>query len=452
MFCQHTATALSGYFPSAFWSVLVPQTGYESPPVRHAIVALAALLKCLETTPRSPLRIDVQKQRDTQYQFALRQYNEAVFALRYLLSSKGSHHRTALIASVLFMSIEILQGDHVSGYKHIAAGFSMAAEAGRYMKSPRKTRTHHITIDDELVQMFTDLEVQSKLPQFYTGNNSSKGLTSFLSTLPKLHLPSIPSCFATVQAAKASLDAILGYVNFFHSERSQFLYSKTVALNKHLEALNRWKIAFSPLLQKARVLTNAVEGTRPSLEVDTQAYIPHLILASTHVLAVIIVISNAGRCSEMLYDDLTAEFQRIVDYAETIIHAIYSSSILVYISEVGILPSLHVAASKCRVPGLRRKAIELMRKCPVQEGAWEGYGCAKACEWMMGIEESGGGDGDLKYEDVEKWDASSIPEWNRVNLTAMVCTLHERKIWAQCTSVLPVMHGSHQVWKRIFTW
>jgi hypothetical protein len=57
--------------------------------------------------------------------------------------------------------------------------------------------------------------------------------------------------------------------------------------------------------------------------------------------------------------------------------------------EVGILPLLCIVGSKCREPALRRQAIELLRKCPVQEGLWEPFGTSRICEWMMEIEEMG---------------------------------------------------------------
>jgi hypothetical protein len=187
-------------------------------------------------------------------------------------------------------------------------------------------------------------------------------------------------------------------------------------------------------------------------QAEPKEYVPHFILASTHSLAKIMVKSNGGRCSEMLFDTLTAEFQSIVQYVKKIIGAISSSPLGRYSFEVGILPSLHVTASKCRDSKLRREAIDLLRKWPAQEGVWEGYGCAEACEWVMGIEEAGDADGILKTRNLKGRNVDSIPEWNRVRLTAMVCWLHERRIWAQCTSVLPVMLGSCQIWERTFTW
>jgi hypothetical protein len=78
---------------------------------------------------------------------------------------------------------------------------------------------------------------------------------------------------------------------------------------------------------------------------------------------------------------------------------------------------------------------------------------------MMEIEESGMGDiatvasreerNELRSED---FGMNDIPEWNRVKLNASVCKLHEKMIWAQCKSALPVMQGSNAMWEKTFTW
>jgi hypothetical protein len=141
---------------------LVPQTGHYSAPIRHAVAAISALLKSLESTSRSPLRIEIQKKKNEQYQFALQQYSKAVSTLKHLLSTEGSHYRTALIASLIFTSIETLHGDLVSATSHIIGAFSLATKANCYPKSSWTIEATHFTFDDELVQMITGLEVQSK--------------------------------------------------------------------------------------------------------------------------------------------------------------------------------------------------------------------------------------------------------------------------------------------------
>jgi hypothetical protein len=78
---------------------------------------------------------------------------------------------------------------------------------------------------------------------------------------------------------------------------------------------------------------------------------------------------------------------------------------------------------------------------------------------MMEIEENGTADlatvvGREERNEIDsgKFRKNSIPEWNRVKLCGSVCRLHEKTIWAQCKSALPVMHGSNATWEKTFTW
>jgi len=109
LFRQDSAKMLSGYFHSNFWSQVIPLHGHNSIPVRHATIAVAALLKCLETSAKSPSPSDSQKRRDSQYQFAILQYSKAVTSLRRLLSTKGSHHRVTLITVCSRCTVTFLQ-------------------------------------------------------------------------------------------------------------------------------------------------------------------------------------------------------------------------------------------------------------------------------------------------------------------------------------------------------
>lgn len=443
-FRQHTASILSGYFRSNFWSILVPQLGHDAEPICHAIAAVTALLKSLEKKPRSPLLIDAQDRHTEDYRFAIRQYTKAILSLKHLLSTKDTHYTTALVASILFITIETLHGDLEAASTQIVAAFFLAAEALGGQKDSRKASTSQSILDNDLLQMFTGLEVQSKLPLFYAGPDTFEGMPSLFTALPQPPIPNIPSCFESIGAAKASLDTIFNHIHSFYARRSRSLESSTTVSEKHLAFLRQWMVAFSPLTRGAD--TDA--GSDSSK--DAEDYCSQSILASTHALALIIVKRNGGRCSEMFYDSLTEHFQRIIVHSRVAISEMRSSSLPRYNFEIGVLPPLHVVASKCRIPGLRRDAIELLRLCPAQEGVWQGNLCAETCEWAMGIEEKGVMGGSPSCRDIGKGEV--IPEWNRVKLTSMVCWLHKRKSWAQCTSVLPVEYGSHRVLERTFTW
>jgi hypothetical protein len=56
--------------------------------------------------------------------------------------------------------------------------------------------------------------------------------------------------------------------------------------------------------------------------------------------------------------------------------------------DLGIVAPLFVVATKCRVPTLRRQAIELLRGCSRREGMWDSELTARIAHWVMTLEES----------------------------------------------------------------
>ena len=60
-----------------------------------------------------------------------------------------------------------------------------------------------------------------------------------------------------------------------------------------------------------------------------------------------------------------------------------------YTHDVGVVPPLHVTATKCRDPVIRREAIDLLFASPRQEGMWDGVLTARIGTWMIASEEDG---------------------------------------------------------------
>jgi len=299
-----------------------------------------------------------------------------------------------------------------------------------------------LPVDDGLFDMLVGLEYQSKLPSFYAVRRpQSRSPTILLAQFPH-PIPTVPTAFSNVGAAKKSMDHLLQYISYCTTGQPQIVEGSGVTSYKQLTLLREWEVSFLTLYQSA--ITE---------ETNYRARIAYLILISTHALALIIVKSEAARCSEMLYDTLKPEYQQIIKVSQEILEVMPSNPLPNFVFEVGVLPPLHVAAMKCRIPRLRRELIRLLRSFPGQEGLWEGHGSAETCSWIMELEESGAASGLLdKTIDGTAEDAGLIPEWDRVRVSGMICNLDESRVWAQCTSVLPVAHGEHRVWEKTFTW
>jgi hypothetical protein len=59
IFIDHSAKELSGFFDPSFWTRLVLQESHTAPPIRHAVIAIGALNKSLESMPGPGLKVKV---------------------------------------------------------------------------------------------------------------------------------------------------------------------------------------------------------------------------------------------------------------------------------------------------------------------------------------------------------------------------------------------------------
>ncbi|KAM0346047.1 hypothetical protein ACHAPU_005808 [Fusarium lateritium] len=59
-----------------------------------------------------------------------------------------------------------------------------------------------------------------------------------------------------------------------------------------------------------------------------------------------------------------------------------------FAADLGIVAPLFVVATKCRDPGTRRRAIQLLRSSSRREGMWDSEMVANISAWVMNLEES----------------------------------------------------------------
>lgn len=92
--------------------------------------------------------------------------------------------------------------------------------------------------------------------------------------------------------------------------------------------------------------------------------------------------------TQMIFDECTPHFEEIIRLSEIYVHnRIGEHSIFTF--EVGTIPPLYWAATKCRIPSLRRRALELLLKAPAKECLWGARSCAEVVARLIAIEEEG---------------------------------------------------------------
>ncbi|KUJ20340.1 uncharacterized protein LY89DRAFT_730388 [Mollisia scopiformis] len=126
-FSEHTAYELSGYFDSAFWTRIVLQESHNVPAIRHAVVALGALTKSLETAPGPGLKVNViQATNARHHEHAVLSHLRAIQELnQYISSEKSPQLRYALISCLLFVCFETFQGSYASSVQQTYGGLKI---------------------------------------------------------------------------------------------------------------------------------------------------------------------------------------------------------------------------------------------------------------------------------------------------------------------------------------
>lgn len=123
LFHVQTASQLSGYFNSTFWSQRVLQECHSERAVRHAVVALGALYKTLEQS-----WVGKMSQMDSvlsHWQAAVKQYSDACNAMLLISGETLRSHRTRLIASILLAYFDSFIGDHKQAIVQIQTGLGL---------------------------------------------------------------------------------------------------------------------------------------------------------------------------------------------------------------------------------------------------------------------------------------------------------------------------------------
>jgi hypothetical protein len=149
--------------------------------------------------------------------------------------------------------------------------------------------------------------------------------------------------------------------------------------SEYMDQLSAFERAFQPTLEAAISPDGSI------------AHAPSLIL-SLYQKCTVIALTQIPAPSEMVYDSFLTSFEYIVRTCTLLISSestIQTPKNRRFSFEVGIVPPLHVTATKCRDPGVRRQAVELLFGSPRQEGMWDSVLSARIGRWLIGCEEDG---------------------------------------------------------------
>ncbi|KAK3322734.1 hypothetical protein B0H66DRAFT_515380 [Apodospora peruviana] len=401
-FRHKTSTKMPGVFRSNFWDTLVFQASFREPAVLHAVIALAA------THKRSTY-------------LGNGQYNKAIRHLRHHLEKKEDAYslRVALISCMVFLCLDLLKGQFVTGRAHLQGGLQLLQELqernGVHASFDNKSSSPNgsdreqavisvrrpESVDDHLVEAFTRLNVQSALfgqgseYLYQIGQNDNCGQQY-----------KIPAVFDSLNTARRHLDILLNGVHLLSVQVSTTSVSSDLVRRKeHLQSsLVEWFTAFQSSLPKLSAGRTGAEQQR--------AYLGLPLLRLYHIMATIICATCLRESDETVFDSYTADFATILEQASDLWRRVarvmrlpttaggsggcfltphpYGGGVdISFTVDMGFIPPLYYLALKCRVPKFRRYAIRFLEAAPHREGVWDGNVAAAVARRIMDVEEDG---------------------------------------------------------------
>ncbi len=355
------------------------QASHVEPAIKHAVLALGswhqAEMDDLISRPRSRLYAN------SQYQLALEN------AQTPLTSASVNDLDRVLVGCIVFSIYEAARGYHEASQQHIKNGRRILLQYGDSLNSSRRSETA------EILQMLTRLDIAfaDQTPQKHRNAEAAVGL----------NVPLEPCEFEEIRHAQKYLFDIerrlvllqLNMSDAYADGDHQVYAELHVERLKCVPALLTWKKYFDRLLGKASPTTCDL-----TVLFLTLCYHAALIFARTE-----------DQVAETQCDPLLPEFEVTVSCGEQIVDCLLRNprlqSVISY--DTGYVTCIFFAATRCRDPRLRRRAISVLKALPRQEGIWKSSSAAKIAEQLIHLEEAG-----LDTENINC--AADVPEQKRI--------------------------------------
>ncbi|KAL2128204.1 hypothetical protein VTI74DRAFT_9528 [Chaetomium olivicolor] len=433
LFRERTANELSGFFDSAFWTRSVLQECHAASAIRHAVVALGALYKTLEKSNESPPNSpypdsDPGDSALKHWEMAFRQYSHACNALVKADSVETTSHRTRLMASVLLACFDSFVGDHRQAIFQIQAGLGLLEQL-RAERRRAFLSSSDEPVEEELTQMFTRLAIQAKsydmafhFPQPWVvrlmpNQTQDPGSPASDASSPiGIHQDPIPDRFASVMEARVAWDKLCERI--FRFTEIMFAQAQNGVMGVLPTSLQHYGISFKTDIEAWSQAFEHILNSRTAPGVSSQEKAAIAVLKMFQIMGKILFLMTFSD-SEMHFDNFTPYFKAIVDLALEVVgdeerraaarrcpdpafchhqHRCqpdifggteYAARHIKpsFSADLGIVPPLYVAATKCREPRIRRQAIQLLRSSARREGMWDSELTARIGMWIAEIEE-----------------------------------------------------------------
>ncbi|KAJ2894264.1 uncharacterized protein MKZ38_007798 [Zalerion maritima] len=343
-FSRKVGPVLAGPMDGYFWTHLVMQFSHFTPAARHAVIAISSLYE--DFVGGSPI---VGPMRNL---FALEHYNAAI---REVCSQDGQQ---VLVLCILFVCVELLQGDLGAAKRHCQHGIAILEE----LKGGSGERPPCSWVFQLLSPIFCRLSLCLFFPTGRPNVGAAlppRRLASLENGSPDI-LRCMPDRFDTVVEASNSLDQLLAecasvsHVQDEESTRGQH-YDRTQLRG----ALRMWSVRISDFESRCMTLLKPADGA---------ALCNIRMKCEREKIILVVGMGPKPLAKELEYDQHLHSFKSMVDWARRASQFV-TSQVLdqpenaqrpAFSFEMGFLPLLFFVVLRCRHLETRLGALSWM--------------------------------------------------------------------------------------------
>ncbi|CAK7208049.1 hypothetical protein SEUCBS139899_010883 [Sporothrix eucalyptigena] len=407
-FTERTIGQFQAFFPDDFWNSHVLQFALSQDCIRHALVSLSAhherYMKPRGVTGPA-ISSAVTSTVDADRAFALKQHNLAIQSLLACGDPSQALH-VHLVSCLIFICIEALQGEIRSAIRLFKHGLSMIEElhrrntAAAALSSATTSTTSTPPSMSSTTPSATDnmSAAPDLLPSPTTPSFSESIVTAVVAFLNRFAVQvsllagDIDPELRIGVIAGASSKPTLSPTTRFHS----LLEARESILNLAIHVLSGAPGAlFGDGFLESSVLmlswwTSAfdrlVEERGPSLSKRGIA----LLELHKRYLAAHLKVPNPSN-NDTRWDAYVDDFSELVSWAEKALQPDIDgkgSLPAQFHMDLGVIPVMFSTVLRCRDPGVRRRALAVLRNHRLQEGIWDSSLTLRAAERIVMLEDS----------------------------------------------------------------
>lgn len=442
---------LSPHYHSDFWYRVSLHETSSNKCILHSVLAIGAYSRAIESArrdacaQRSPWS---STRRNRHHEAALRYYATALQLLRENLQMRGDA-RMAMMATLLFIVLENMQGDYHAAGSLIRSGIKILGSSSPMSRSSL-CRIPRGDLDGDMLEM-TQMFARHSITGLYIPFPHCKTAYHMLLDPRLLSLQKSrfsPRKLPTVELARAAWDFHLpGLANFvqkcvWHNLNGSYDFDAPDASREQAEHL-AWLCAFGTSLERlGQAETKSYPQELNKLPSSLRGSTGLELLMLQHAAARLLT-ENCLDPSEAVYDACTTQFQDIISKVREIISTMSRMTSIcdsqrpqrpAFVNDAGVLPILGFVACKCRVSHVRKEALCLIEQCDWREASWDSRSLAAGIRKLMELEQQLSGD----------TGEQSVPICARFAWTNASWEPLKRMVTLEFTKLLPGVDGDYE--------